>query len=128
MVGRGENAIALYRMITFYYHSKATGRFPKRVWLILSVNFYAVGLPGRVKATVVDHLAVPKIHGGNPFHLPVAQRKIKNISIFLHSFFMDGFGSGGDSPLSVPAQDHLHGGFSVFFRDCDQRFVWKDVF
>ena len=80
------------------------------------MNFYAVQLPGRAKATVVNNFAVSKIHGSDCLHLLLAQREIIDIQVLSHPFFVDGLWDGRNSPLIMPAQDHQGGGFFMLFR------------
>lgn len=96
--------------------------------MVLPVDLYTVQLAGCVKAAVVNNFTVAKVQRGNGVHLFFAQRKTKNIEIFYHSLLADGFGDGGNSPLIMPAQNHLGNRFFMAGRNFYQGFLFKDVF
>lgn len=67
----------------------------------------------KVGIVVIHNIAVPHIQGIDFFHLFPRQRKVPDVKIMLHAFFMYRLGDDHHAPLNVPPQGHLGSGFPM---------------
>lgn len=93
----------------------------------LVVNLHAVELSRRTKAPVVDDLAVSDIHSVDHLHLFLAQDEIPDGKVFLHPIFMHCPRDRRDSPLQMPPENNLRGGFAMVLCDLYQCLMMKDI-
>ena len=89
--------------------------------------FHAGDHLGISRVLVLSEECLPLIQLRNGKHIIVRQRKIKDIQILFHSFEMDGFCQRYNSPLNIPAEDHLCRAFPVLCSDVQQGFILKNL-